>query len=557
MDRQEIKTREKFLLDTMKAAFYNPTTTRLKEAICDGRIYQTRHLIESGVDLNFVDEQGLTPLMHAAQLPDEKCRTRNSLLKLLLQHGANVNIVDKKGRHVLSRACIDDKEDIVRLLVNVAKQDVDLNQRDFDGNTSVMHSVRTGNATLVKFIVSELNKFQVDIDVRNLEDRTPYLEAKRLGNEECATILLTEGNASTNIQVNPFLDFMSVKEEKSYNGRVRGVEESKYAAISNSSGRKQSNPRNIQKKHIPTKKTPTSNGEKSSSNNERVLKRKTSSPRKVSSASLVTVDTKHMEKSQYARRRKYAWHERIMKHPISRKEEVEKVLELATTELERGADDANPDGISELSCSFNTKTSFIERQAIANSKGQTRRVINTVSNATSVRADTIRRSRNINTKLYPNSAVGRKSKEISITRNHDRSYPSPKTSENVAVDDEYSWYSHFSVYNSPSVSFLTKIMAIYAEQMSPDSSFRFGAGPERTTKKPDEPMVPKISVVAMGANEDLQSEGGRYFPSRSALSSRCNSASSTTSNRRFQSAEKQLHHIYQGKDLFQRSKYRM
>ena len=105
---------------------------------------------------------------------------------------------------MLSRACIDDKEDIVRLLVNVAKQDVDLNLRDDDGNTPVMHSVRTGNATLVKFIVSELNKFQVDIDVRNLEDRTPYLEAKRLGNEECATILLTDGNASTNIQVNLF-----------------------------------------------------------------------------------------------------------------------------------------------------------------------------------------------------------------------------------------------------------------------------------------------------------------------------------------------------------------
>ena len=42
---------------------------------------------------------------------------------------------------------------------------------------------------------------------------------------------------------------MSVKEEKSWSGRVRGVEESKYAAINNSAERKQSNPRNIQKKH--------------------------------------------------------------------------------------------------------------------------------------------------------------------------------------------------------------------------------------------------------------------------------------------------------------------
>ena len=73
---------------------------------------------------------------------------------------------------MLSGACIDDREDIVRLLVNVAKQDVDLNLHNDDGSTPVMHSVRTGNASLVEFIVSELNKFQFDIDVRNLEDRT-------------------------------------------------------------------------------------------------------------------------------------------------------------------------------------------------------------------------------------------------------------------------------------------------------------------------------------------------------------------------------------------------
>ena len=33
--------------------------------------------------MNFADEEGLTPLMRAAQLPDEKSRTRHNLLKLL------------------------------------------------------------------------------------------------------------------------------------------------------------------------------------------------------------------------------------------------------------------------------------------------------------------------------------------------------------------------------------------------------------------------------------------------------------------------------------------
>lgn len=527
------ETHENFL-NNMKATLFNPTMTRLKEAICDGRMYQTRHLLESGVDVNFVDEKCLTPLMYAAQLLDEKCRTRNNLLKLLLQYGAKVNIVDQKGRHVLSRACIDDKEDIVRLLVNVAKQDVDLNLRDFEGNTPVMHAVRTGNATLVKFLVDELNKFQVDIDVRNLEDRTPYLEAKRLGNEECAAILLSEGNASANIQVNPFLDFMTLKDEASWNGGVRGVEESKYATINNSAERKQCNSRNIQKKKIPTKKTASLYGEKSASNHERILKRKTRSPRKISSASLAKEETKYSEKSQPARRRKHAWHERGMTHPISRKEEDEKEVEPARTELVEATGDA--DGITGASCSFEAKQSFVEKQEIVHSKAEMPGVINPATNPMFILGDKLRQSPNITTKLHAHSAVGRTLKESSVPRKHLRSYPFAKTSEKAAMDDNCSWYSHFSVYNSPSVSFLTKIMAIYAEQMSPESSFRFSVSPEKTTKKSDEPMVPKISVVAMEAGNDLRSEGGRFSPSRSALSSRCNSASSTASSRRFQSA---------------------
>ena len=67
----------------MKGTLTTPSILRLKESICDGGIHQTRHLLDSGVDVNFADEEGLTPLMRAAQLPDEKSRTRHNLLKLL------------------------------------------------------------------------------------------------------------------------------------------------------------------------------------------------------------------------------------------------------------------------------------------------------------------------------------------------------------------------------------------------------------------------------------------------------------------------------------------
>lgn len=530
------KSRE--LSRTMKATLVNPTMARLKEAICDGRMYQTRHLLESGVDVNFLDEQGLTPLMRAAQLPDEKSRTRYNLLKLLLQYGANVNIVDQNGRHVLSRACIDEKDDIVRLLCNVANQDVDINLRDFEGNTPLMHSVRTGSAALVKFLVDELNKFQVDIDVRNHEDRTPYLEAKRLGYEECAAILLKEGNASPNIQVNPFLDFMPLKDEASWRGRVRGVEESKYGRINSSAAKKHSNPRDIQKKKIPTKKTANLYDEKAVTYHEKILKRKTTSPRIISSANLAKEDAKAPEKFRPTRRRKLAWHERRMTEPISQKEEIAKEFELVTTESGEAAGDV--DSVIGVRSSPQAKASFVEKQETTSSRQETTRVNDTMSNVEFTRAEKHRQSPKITPKLHANSTVGRKltesRAELSIARKHLRSHSLVNIKSKDAMDDNFSWYSHFSVYNSSSVAFLTKIMSIYAEQMSTESSFRLGVNPEKTTKKPDEPMVPKISVVATETGDDLRSEGGRFSPSRSSLSSRNNSASSSVSNRRFQSA---------------------
>lgn len=534
------KSRE--LSRTMKASLVNPTMARLKEAICDGRMYQTRHLLESGVDVNFLDEQGLTPLMRAAQLPDEKSRTRHNLLKLLLQYGANVNIVDQKGRHVLSRACIDEKDDIVRLLCNVANQDVDLNLRDFEGNTPLMHSVRAGNAALVKFLVDELNKFQVDIDVRNHEDRTPYLEAKRLGYEECAAILLKEGHASPNIQVNPFLDFVPLKDEASWQGRVRGVEEYKYRIKSSDAAKKHPNPRDIQKKKTPTKKAANFYDEKSVTYHEKILKRKTTSPRKLSSANLAKGDTEGSEKLRPTRRRKLAWHARHMTESISRnEEEIAKENDLNATESgQSGEATGEVDSVIGVRPSSQAKAISMDKQEITSSRLEMTPVNDTISSVEFTRTEKHRQSPKITPKLPANSTtVGRKltesRPELTMARKHLRSRSLISIKSKDAMDDNCSWYSHFSVYNSPSVAFLTKIMSIYAEQMSPESSFRFGVNPEKT-KKADESMVPKISVAATETADDLRSEGDRSSPLRSSLSSRNNSPTGSVSNRKFQSA---------------------
>ena len=509
----------------MKACVLNPTKIRLKEAICDARIYQTRHLLESGVTVSFVDEEGLTPLMRAAQIPDEKSRTRHNLLKLLLQYGSNVNTVDQKGRHVLSRACIDEKEDIVRLLCNVAKQDVDLNLQDFDGNTPLMHSVRTANASLVKFLLEELNEFQVDIDVRNNEDRTPYLEAIRLGHEQCAQILLREGNASTKIQVNPFLDFIALKDDNSLGGKVRGLEDSKYA-INNPAETGQVNPRSLQKKKsVPLKETVHLAAEKS--RQERILKRKTSSPRKISSLNVTKEDgVKVLEKQKQLRRRKYAWHELVRaSEQTSRKDEVEKEVESVTTELVQPVG-ANIAIVANRSSS--AKTTCVYPQEL--SKGSCHEVpLARTNDLAFIRAER-RQSPKITTKLKP--LLHRDFSDPSIkSRKQFRSYSIAKRTDEDVMDDTCSWYSHFSIYNSPSVDFLTKIMNLYAEQVSPEASFRRGV----KLVNPDEPKVPKVSVV-VAPGDDIRSDSGRLSPVRSALSGRSGSANSMASSRKFQSA---------------------
>lgn len=63
---------------------------RLVEAACSGQVSDVDHLVKSGVDLNFVGEEGFTPLLFALH-----CGNLAGL-KALIQGGANVNQVSNE-----------------------------------------------------------------------------------------------------------------------------------------------------------------------------------------------------------------------------------------------------------------------------------------------------------------------------------------------------------------------------------------------------------------------------------------------------------------------------
>ena len=471
---------------------------RLQEAITAGRIFQTRLLLEDGVDLRFVDEEGLSPILRACLIEDEKRRTRTSLIRLLIHHGADVNSTDPHGRHALTVGCILEREDIVRLLLDTSIHNIDLNLKDTDGNTALMHAVRSGNATMVRLLVDALNKFELDIDVRNHEDYTPYLEAKRLAREECAQILATEGRASKYIEVNPFLDFLDIKEN--YDGgkgalrSVTSVKESKQS-------QRGINVRQIKSRQAAT--YPSKHTSKGQKQRVLIVKRKTSLPRK---CEIKIQDETANENFQDEI--KVAWHE-----GITPKEKQEGLLN--GEEFKRAASD-----VTVLDRDGNAATKVKEFKTRIPLQISRDKSVLSVDDVTLSHA-LPRPSSSSNASFRKNGAVTRRSsprseltsaprsrdstpevqranffvtslpsqtreqlgrQNIPRARNRPRTAgASFRTNRNDSLPaaaseacSEISWHTHFSTQTSTSAAFIHKLMSMYGEQISPQSSYRCG-----------------------------------------------------------------------------------
>ena len=126
----------------------------LLDAVSRGRIYQVKFLLESSTsDVNKVDENRQTALMKAIFLPDKMHRTRYKIVKILLEHGARVNIADREGKTALMWACIRGQENVVRKILDASLLDLDLNRGDKYGNTALFCAASSGNVNNVKMLV--------------------------------------------------------------------------------------------------------------------------------------------------------------------------------------------------------------------------------------------------------------------------------------------------------------------------------------------------------------------------------------------------------------------
>lgn len=142
-------------------------------------------LIEHGADVNCQDYQGYTPLHEVFINP-----TSNYIIAQLLIAGSDVNIANNSGDIPLHLATNYKAPDIINSLIEYKS---DVNKKDNDGNTPLNKAVNTGYLENVL----ELLKANADTNIPNNQGKTPIFNAK---NENKILILkeLIKHNANIN-----------------------------------------------------------------------------------------------------------------------------------------------------------------------------------------------------------------------------------------------------------------------------------------------------------------------------------------------------------------------
>ena len=158
--------------------------TPLSRAIIDGPESVVRVLIEKGAEINFKDNYGRTPLLWAA-IGDHE-----SIARLLIEKGAEVNSKDDRSRTPLSLAATGSFESVVRLLI---EKGAEVNSRDYSGRTSLSMAATGSFEEVVRLLIEK----GAEVNSRDIYGGTPLSLAVEGMNEFMVALLINCG-ADTN-----------------------------------------------------------------------------------------------------------------------------------------------------------------------------------------------------------------------------------------------------------------------------------------------------------------------------------------------------------------------
>lgn len=157
----------------------------------NNRLNAMKLLLKNGADVNAKTTEGDTPLHYLMKRAD------TSIIKLFLEFGANVKLVNNKEENLLFPAVgYNYYEDVVQLLIDLG---LNVNQCNTDKKTPLHEAARNSkNVNFQKKVLEMLIKAGANINARDKDDKTPLYYWVKQSNFEAINLLL-KADADLNV----------------------------------------------------------------------------------------------------------------------------------------------------------------------------------------------------------------------------------------------------------------------------------------------------------------------------------------------------------------------
>jgi len=158
------------------------TQELLFEAVENGEREEVRRHVESGFDINCIDqEDGYTALLLAAELG------KPAIVEELLAAGAALDAKDSFGRTALYASAVAGHTEVVDALLRAG---ADVDGADDDGRTPFWASMALRHLDVAALL---LGTGRVDIDARDTSGKSPLSYAVDSGHADCIDFLRANG----------------------------------------------------------------------------------------------------------------------------------------------------------------------------------------------------------------------------------------------------------------------------------------------------------------------------------------------------------------------------
>ncbi len=178
--------------------------TVLMEVIEGNKIVLSRKLINSGVNLDLQDNNGVSAILesvrvsHYAICNGKRTGDMSSITNLLIEKGACLDLQDKWGRTLLIyEACVkhevgsEMKDVLAKKLINCG---ANLNIQDNQGNTSLFEAIFYKNTSLTKLLINS----GADLNIKDANNQTALLKLILHNDKENAKIIINKPGIDLN-----------------------------------------------------------------------------------------------------------------------------------------------------------------------------------------------------------------------------------------------------------------------------------------------------------------------------------------------------------------------